>query len=122
MAPKDADSLDTIGTNTSGLLLTQHLLSTLLQAKEPKVALMSSRVESIADNASGGAYSYRTSRAPLNSIGKSMTTYLNNKGVVILLLHPGLVINGLDKIGEMEKNPAAVMSEEAAWKLWGILK
>ena len=83
---------------------------------------MSSRVGSIADNTSGGGYSYRASKAALNSIGKSMAMDLRGEGVVVLLLHPGFVISGLDKSGETEKNPEAVLPEEAAAKLWEIVK
>ncbi|KAL9012512.1 MAG: hypothetical protein Q9173_002725 [Seirophora scorigena] len=50
--------LSTFQTNAFGpLLLTQALLPSILKAKDPKLALMSSRVGSIADNSSGGAYS-----------------------------------------------------------------
>ncbi|KAL8685884.1 MAG: hypothetical protein Q9218_007489, partial [Villophora microphyllina] len=130
MASKAADSLqnvdsatlhETFQANTFGpLLLTQQLLPSLLQAKDAKIAFMSSRVGSIADNSSGGAYSYRASKAALNSIGKSMAMDLKDQGITVLLLHPGFVISGLDKSGETEKNPQAVMPEEAAQKLWGV--
>lgn len=115
--------LATFSTNTFGpLLLTQVLLPSILKAKAPKVAFMSSRVGSITDNTSGGAYSYRASKAALNSIGKSMAMDLKDKGVVVLLLHPGFVVSGLDKSGETQKNPQAVMPEEAAGKLWEVVK
>ncbi|KAL8812618.1 MAG: hypothetical protein Q9223_007248, partial [Gallowayella weberi] len=107
MAPKSSDSLEnvtsttllqTFQTNAFGpLLLTQSLLPRILEAQNPRIGLMSSRVGSIADNSSGGAYSYRASKAALNSIGKSMAMDLKSKGVVVLLLHPGYVISGLDK-------------------------
>ncbi|KAL8735162.1 MAG: hypothetical protein Q9166_001038 [cf. Caloplaca sp. 2 TL-2023] len=132
MAPKPTDSLETVSpstllqtfqANTFGpLLLTQSLLPRILDAQSPKIAFMSSRVGSIADNSSGGAYSYRASKAALNSIGKSMAMDLKAKGIVVLLLHPGFVISGLDKSGETEKNPEAVMPEEAASKLWEVMK
>ncbi|KAL8711128.1 MAG: hypothetical protein Q9225_007179 [Loekoesia sp. 1 TL-2023] len=132
MAPKSKDVLESVSsstllstfqTNTFGpLLLTQGLLPSILRAKSPKIAHMSSRVGSIADNTSGGGYSYRASKAALNSIGKSMAMDLKDKGVVVLLLHPGYVITGLIQDGEMEKNPEAVMPEEAAGKLWEVVK
>ncbi|KAI4125793.1 MAG: hypothetical protein LQ338_004073 [Usnochroma carphineum] len=115
--------LSTFQTNTFGpLLLTQALLPSILKAKAPKIAFMSSRVGSIADNTSGGAYSYRASKAALNSIGKSMAMDLKDKGVPVFLLHPGFVISGLDKSGETKENPEAVMPEEAAGKLWEVVK
>ncbi|KAL8799170.1 MAG: hypothetical protein Q9182_006107 [Xanthomendoza sp. 2 TL-2023] len=132
MAPQPSDSLEnvtsttllqTFQTNTFGpLLLTQSLLPRILEAPNPRIGLMSSRVGSIADNSSGGAYSYRASKAALNSIGKSMAMDLKSKGVVVLLLHPGYVISGLDKSGETARNPDAVLPEEAARKLWAVVK
>ncbi|KAI4244095.1 MAG: hypothetical protein L6R40_003079 [Gallowayella cf. fulva] len=132
MAPKPSDTLESVSsqtllqtfqTNTFGpLLLTQSLLPRILEAQSPKLAFMSSRVGSIADNSSGGAYSYRASKAALNAIGKSMAMDLKAKGVVVLSLHPGFVISGLNKSGDTERNPEAVMPEEAAGKLWGIVK
>ncbi|KAI4276198.1 MAG: hypothetical protein LQ337_002665 [Flavoplaca oasis] len=131
MAPKADDALESVApstllstfqVNTFGpLLLTQALLHSLLQAKSPKLAFMSSRVGSIADNSSGGAYSYRASKAALNSIGKSMAMDLKEKGVVVLLSHPGFVISGLDRTGDTRNNPEAVTPEEAAEKLWKVV-
>ncbi|KAL8895362.1 MAG: hypothetical protein Q9192_003683 [Flavoplaca navasiana] len=132
MAPKADDALESVApstllstfqVNTFGpLLLTQALLPSLLQAKSPKLAFMSSRVGSIADNSSGGAYSYRSSKAALNSIGKSMAMDLKEKGVVVLLLHPGFVISGLDRTDGTRNNPEAVQPEEAAEKLWKVVR
>ncbi|KAL8831003.1 MAG: hypothetical protein Q9170_005488 [Blastenia crenularia] len=135
MAPKFNDALQSVSSsillstfqaNTFGpLLLTQALLPSIVKAKSPKIAHMSSRVGSMTDNSSGwsgGGYSYRASKAALNSIGKSMAVDLKARGVVVLLLHPGIVISGLDKSGETEKNPEAVKPEEAASKLWEIVK
>ena len=55
------------------------------------IALQSSRMGSIADNDSGGRYAYRASKAALNAIGKSLSVDLKDKGVHVLILHPGWV-------------------------------
>ena len=61
-------------------------------ASEMKViALQSSRMGSIADNGSGGGYGYRASKAALNAIGKSLSLDLKDKGIVVVILHPGWV-------------------------------
>lgn len=87
---------------------------------------MSSRVGSITDNTSGGSYAYRSSKAALNSIAKSMAVDLKAKGVVVVVMHPGVVKTGLDprwKEGGMEvEMDGAVESEEAAGKLWSIFR
>ena len=56
-----------------------------------KIALITSRMGSIEDNASGGRYGYRMSKAALNAAGKSMAHDLKSSGVAVAILHPGLV-------------------------------
>ena len=130
MAPHEQDSFSTVSesiltktfaTNTFGpLLLTQALLHCLLQSASPRIGLMSSRVGSIADNSSGGSYAYRASKAALNSIGKSMAIDLKDKGIVVVLMHPGYVKTGLDTSGKTHQMKEAVEPEEAAQKLWKL--
>ncbi|THX46146.1 NAD(P)-binding protein [Aureobasidium pullulans] len=117
MAKHEVDSLET--TNTFGpLLLTQALLPNLLKAPEARVGIVSSRVGSIADNSTGGIYAYRASKAAVNSIGKSLAMDLKDKGIVVTLLHPGIVKTGLDP--SAANTPEAVLPDEAASKLWNI--
>ena len=56
-----------------------------------KVALITSRMGSIDDNTSGGAYGYRMSKAALNMAGKSMAEDLKAANVAVVILHPGMV-------------------------------
>ena len=56
-----------------------------------KVAIVSSRVGSIADNGSGNHYGYRASKTAVNQIGMNLMHQLKPYGVAIALLHPGLV-------------------------------
>jgi NAD(P)-dependent dehydrogenase (short-subunit alcohol dehydrogenase family) len=56
-----------------------------------KVALITSRMGSIDDNSSGGAYGYRMSKAALNMAGKSLAVDLRGRGVAVAILHPGMV-------------------------------
>jgi NAD(P)-dependent dehydrogenase (short-subunit alcohol dehydrogenase family) len=60
-------------------------------AKGAKVALITSRMGSIGDNSSGGAYGYRMSKAALNIAGKSLAVDLRDRGVAVAILHPGMV-------------------------------
>lgn len=115
--------LATFQTNDFGpLLLTQALLLSVLKARNPKLASMSSRIGSIAENTGGGANSYHASKTTLNTGGKSMTMDLKDKGVVVLLLHPGFVVSGLAKSDDTKNHPEAVMPEEAAQKLRKVIK
>ena len=56
-----------------------------------KVALITSRMGSIADNGSGGYYGYRMSKAALNAAGKSLANDLKPRGIAVAILHPGMV-------------------------------
>ena len=66
-------------------VLTRHLSS------GSWIALMTSRMGSIADNTSGGSYGYRMSKAALNMAGQSLAVDLKPKGIAVAILHPGLV-------------------------------
>lgn len=59
--------------------------------KGSKIALLTSRMGSIADNSSGGSYGYRMSKAALNMAGTSLAHDLRNDGIAVMLLHPGWV-------------------------------
>ncbi len=56
-----------------------------------KVIFITSRMGSIADNASGGSYGYRMSKVALCMAGKSLAIDLKARGIAVALLHPGLV-------------------------------
>jgi NAD(P)-dependent dehydrogenase (short-subunit alcohol dehydrogenase family) len=71
------------------LLITAALRGRL--ARGSKVGLITSRMGSIDDNGSGGAYGYRMSKAALNMAGKSLAIDLKPSGVAVALLHPGMV-------------------------------
>jgi NAD(P)-dependent dehydrogenase (short-subunit alcohol dehydrogenase family) len=60
-------------------------------ARGGKVGLITSRMGSIEDNGSGGAYGYRMSKAALNMAGKSLAHDLRPAGVAVAILHPGMV-------------------------------
>ncbi len=88
------------------LLVTQTLLSSL--ADDAKVAMITSRMGSMADNGSGGYYGYRMSKAALNAAGVSMAHDLAPKGIAVGLFHPGFVqtemVNGN---GDIDADTAA---------------
>ncbi|MBD3897625.1 SDR family oxidoreductase [Halomonas sp. ML-15] len=56
-----------------------------------KIANITSRMGSIADNDSGGRYGYRASKAALNAFGKSLAVDLAPRGIAVVQLHPGYV-------------------------------
>ncbi len=60
-------------------------------ARGGKVAIITSRMGSIADNTSGGMYGYRMSKAAVNMAGKSLALDLARRAVAVAILHPGFV-------------------------------
>ena len=71
------------------LRVTEALLSQIPSGG--KIANITSRMGSIADNDSGGRYGYRASKAALNAFGKSLAVDLKPKGIAVAQLHPGYV-------------------------------
>lgn len=71
------------------LRVVEALLPTL--KKGSKIANITSRMGSIADNDSGGRYGYRASKAALNAFGKSLAMDLKPQGIAVAQLHPGYV-------------------------------
>ena len=63
--------------------------------KGSKIAIVTSRMGSIADNGSGGSYGYRMSKAAVNAAGVSLARDLAKKGIAVGLLHPGYVRTGM---------------------------
>lgn len=55
------------------------------------VFIITSRMGSVDDNTSGGAYGYRMSKAAVNMAGKSLSVDLKESGIGVFLLHPGWV-------------------------------
>ena len=77
-------------TNTiAPIKVTEALLSNIFASSVRKVIFITSKMGSMDDNNSGGSYIYRSSKAALNAAGKSMAVDLAQKGVTVLLLHPG---------------------------------
>jgi NAD(P)-dependent dehydrogenase (short-subunit alcohol dehydrogenase family) len=56
-----------------------------------KIAIVTSRMGSLADNGSGGSYGYRMSKAAVNIAGVSLAHDLRKHGIAVALLHPGWV-------------------------------
>jgi NAD(P)-dependent dehydrogenase (short-subunit alcohol dehydrogenase family) len=75
------------------LRLTEALLGNLTAGS--KLAIITSRMGSIADNTSGGRYGYRMSKAAVNIAGMSLTQDLRPRDVAVAILHPGFVRTGM---------------------------
>lgn len=88
--PDEAAILKQFKVNALGPVLCVSALQKHL-AQGSKIGLITSRMGSVADNTSGGAYGYRMSKAALNIAGVSMARDLAPRGIAVALLHPGYV-------------------------------
>ncbi len=76
--------------NALGPLRVTSALLPLLH-KGSKIAIITSRMGSIADNGSGGFYGYRMSKAAVNAAGASLAHDVRARGIAVALVHPGMV-------------------------------
>lgn len=73
-----------------------------------KVAIVTSRMGSVADNTSGGHYGYRMSKAAVNMAGVSLARDLKDQGISVILLHPGYVSTDMTgRSGNVDPSDAA---------------
>ncbi|GAA5219179.1 SDR family oxidoreductase [Corallincola platygyrae] len=73
------------------LLVSQAFLPHLKAGKLKVLACITSKMGSMADNGSGGSYIYRSSKAGLNAVVKSMAIDLAAHQIKVVALHPGWV-------------------------------
>ena len=83
--------LQVLRTNTiAPLKMAEAFLPNMEAGTEKKLIAISSRLGSIALN-EGGRYSYRSSKAALNSAWKSLAGDTAGKGMICVVFHPGWV-------------------------------
>jgi NAD(P)-dependent dehydrogenase (short-subunit alcohol dehydrogenase family) len=73
-----------------------------------KIAVISSRMGSIADNTSGNSYGYRMSKAAVNIAAVSLARDLAPRGIAVAILHPGFVRTEMTGNRGMVEPPEAV--------------
>ncbi len=73
------------------LMLVQAFIEQVAASQQKLVAVISSKVGSIADNSSGGSYIYRSSKTAVNQVVKCLSIDLADRDISVLSLHPGWV-------------------------------
>lgn len=71
--------------------LIEALVEPVARSEKRLIVNMSSLMGSIGDNARGGSYVYRSSKAALNIVTKSLSIDLAPRGITAVVLHPGWV-------------------------------
>ncbi len=115
----DADYLHRVMlVNTIGpALVLKHFAPLLVKTGEVRIVFVSAKVGSIGDNALGGWYGYRASKAALNQIVKTASIELarRNKQTICLALHPGTIATPLSdpfsKAGLYVRSPLIAAQE-----------
>jgi len=88
----DAEWGEVMRVNVMAPLRLAMLLTDAVAASTRKqMAFVSSHLGSIASNSSGGLYVYRSSKAALNAVVKSLAVDLGPRGITAVALHPGWV-------------------------------
>ena len=84
--------LQTLETNTLGpMRVTEALVETVARSHRRLVVAVTSHMGSIAEIAAPGDTYYRSSKAALNAAMKGLSITLKERGIGVLLLHPGWV-------------------------------
>ena len=73
------------------LKMVEAFIEQLNMGQRKVVACMSSKMGSMADNGYGNSYIYRSSKAALNAVVKSLSIDLKEQGIISVALHPGWV-------------------------------
>lgn len=73
------------------LKMAEAFVGHLERAEGKTIATLGSKMGSIADNTSGGCYLYRSSKAAVNIVVKSLAIDLAGRGIKAVVLHPGWV-------------------------------
>lgn len=99
---------NTFAVNVTGVFLTvQALLPNLQLAGTPKIAIISSRLGS-SDQAAGGSYIYRASKAAALNLGRNLAVDLAHLGIAVGIYHPGWVRTDMGgPQGEIEAKDSA---------------
>ncbi len=83
---------ETLGTNTlAPMRMAEAFADHVAASARKQMVFVSSRMGSIGDNGSGGSYVYRSSKAALNAVVKSLSIDLAARGVTAVAFHPGWV-------------------------------
>jgi len=98
------------------LKVSEALVEQLRMGDKKIIACLSSKMGSMADNGSGNSYIYRSSKAALNAVVKSMSIDLREDGIKCVALHPGWVKT------DMGGPNAEITSRESVTSLFNIIR
>jgi NAD(P)-dependent dehydrogenase (short-subunit alcohol dehydrogenase family) len=88
----DAAWQEVLATNVIGAYrVSEAFLPHLRRGEDKKLVTISSRMGSMGANTTGGEYIYRSSKAAVNAVMRSLAIDLAAEGIIVAVLHPGWV-------------------------------
>ena len=69
----------------------EALVDNVAASERRQIVMMSSRMGSVGENTGGGEVVYRSSKAALNAVAKSLSIDLKARGITVICVHPGWV-------------------------------
>ena len=73
------------------LKMAETFATQIARSKQKTIVTITSKMGSIADNSGGGSYLYRSSKAAVNMVVKSLSIDLKPAGITAVVFHPGWV-------------------------------
>lgn len=73
------------------LKMAETFAAQIARGKQKTIVTITSKMGSIADNSGGGSYLYRSSKAAVNMVVKSLAIDLKPLGITAVVVHPGWV-------------------------------
>lgn len=97
-----AEWLQAFRINTMAPLKMAETFATHIARSQQKIIVtITSQMGSVADNGSGGSYLYRSSKAAVNMVVKSLAVDLKPLGVAAVVFHPGWVKTDMGGVNAM---------------------
>lgn len=81
-----------LDTNTLGpMRVVEAFIESVAQSRDKRIVTITSGMGSLADNSSGGSYAYRSSKAAVNMVMRSLAIDLAPRGITCVAINPGWV-------------------------------
>jgi len=71
--------------------MSEMFINQIARSQHKTIVTISSQMGSVEDNSSGGSYLYRSSKAAVNMVVKSLAIDLKPRGIKVVVFHPGWV-------------------------------
>lgn len=107
--------INVINVNCIGVVkISDALLPNLQASIDKNILVISSRMGSVSDNERGRSYAYRASKTALHSVMRSFAIDVKDKGVHVMLIHPGWVktnMGGSDALVDVQTSVAGMLKQ-----------